>query len=132
MFIQEVKIPCQNRMIDGVFYKPENRKRFPIWEDIPDTQELWGMLLGRKFFESIHDFDIHERTGKFSKNVPILHGAEDTVVPFSYGEWAASRYPNARIEIFQGEGHGFSEYGVRRMEGMTLYFIHGRMRQNRS
>lgn len=50
MFIQEVKIPCQNRMIDGVFYKPENRKRFPIWEDIPDTQELWGMLLGRKFF----------------------------------------------------------------------------------
>ena len=66
MFIQEVKIPCKNRMIDGVFYKPENRKRFPIWEDIPDTQELWGMLLGRKFFESIHDFDIHERIGKFS------------------------------------------------------------------
>ena len=108
------------------------RKRFPIWEDIPDTQELWGMLLGRKFFESIHDFDIHERIGKFSKNVLILHGAEDIVVPFSYGEWAASRYPNARIEIFQGEGHGFSEYGVRRMEGMILYFIHGCMRQNRS
>ncbi len=103
--------------------------RFPRPEDIPDTQELWGMTMGRVFFETIRGFDIREQIGTFPKKVLIMHGAEDEVVPLSYSQWAASGYPDARLEIFQKEGHGFSEYGDRRMEGMAMYFIHACMRK---
>lgn len=103
------------------------KKRFPTREEIPDTQDLWGMPLGRVFFESIHDFSIQREIGTFPKDVLIMHGTEDDVVPLSHSEWAASRYPNARLEIFQNEGHGFSENGDRRMEGMTMGFIHEHM-----
>lgn len=106
-------------------------RRFPNREEIPDTQELWGMLLGRRFFESIRDFDIRKQIGRFRKRVLVLHGADDAVVPVSYGEWAASAYPNARLEIFQKEGHGFTPDGDRRMEGMTMAFVHECMEAER-
>ena len=53
-----------------------------------------------------------------------MHGAEDSVVMSDYAVWASEQYPDARLEIFPNEGHGFSEEGNRRMEAMTLYFIH--------
>lgn len=107
------------------------KRRFPDRKEIPDAQELWGMLLGRRFFESIHDFDIKKQIGHFRKRVLILHGADDAVVPVSYGVWAASVYPNARLEIFQKEGHGFTPDAERRMEGMTMAFVHECMEAER-
>lgn len=98
--------------------------RFKKDEDIPDTEELWGMLLGHRFFEAIRGFRIKERIGKFPRRVLLMHGTEDAVVNTDYALWAAKQYPDAKLEIFQGEGHGFSEEGNRRMEAMALYFIH--------
>lgn len=99
-------------------------ERFQKEEDIPDTEVLWDMTLGRKFFESIRDFYIKERIGKFGGQVLLMHGTEDDVVSLEYSAWAAKAYANARLELFQGEPHGFSEDGNRRMEAMALYFIH--------
>lgn len=104
-------------------------RRFPNREDIPEAQDVWGMMLGRRFFETIHGLDVKKHIGSFAKDVLIMHGAEDSVVAVAYGEWAAGKYPNARLEVFQNEGHGFSEYGDRRMEAMLLYFVHDCMRQ---
>lgn len=98
--------------------------RFEKEEDIPDTEELWGMLLGRRFFETIRGFQIKKQVGTFPKSVLLMHGAEDSVVMSDYAVWASEQYPHARLEIFPNEGHGFSEEGNRRMEAMTLYFIH--------
>ncbi|MCM1539136.1 MAG: alpha/beta hydrolase [bacterium] len=102
--------------------------RFPNAEEIPDSEELWGMKLGRRFFETIRGFQIREQVGRFPGNVLIMHGSEDSVVSMDYAVWASEQYPNAVLEIFQGEGHGFSEEGNRRMEAMALYFIHECMR----
>lgn len=102
--------------------------RFQRMEDIPDTEELWGMKLGRRFFETIRDFQIKDRIGRFSGKVLIMHGSDDPVVNLDYAVWASTQYANAVLEIFQGEGHGFSEEGNRRMEAMALYFIHECMR----
>lgn len=99
-------------------------ERFKKLEDIPDEEELWGMTLGRKFFETIHNFNIKEQIGNFKKNILIMHGTEDNVVSLNYSIWASEHYKNARIEIFPQEGHGFSEEGNRRMEAMTLCFLH--------
>lgn len=100
------------------------RENYPNKEDIPDTQELWGMMLGRKFFESIHTFHVFDQIGKFRNNVLIMHGREEVVVPIEYSIQAKALYPNAELELFASEGHGFTEEGNRRMEAMTLYFVH--------
>ena len=98
--------------------------RFEREEDIPDTVELWEMQLGRKFFKAIRGFKIKEQIGEFTGRVLIMHGAEDIVVNSEHAVWASKQYPNARLEVFQNEEHGFSEEGNRRMEAMALYFIH--------
>ena len=103
-------------------------KRFPKPEDIPDREELWGMMLGRNFFETIHGYNVKESLGKYSKNVLIMHGIEDAVVSYEYAKWAGSTYKHAKLEIFHNEGHGFSENGNRRMEAMAMLFVHDCMR----
>lgn len=103
---------------------PDNwNARFPTLESIPDTHEIWGVTLGRKFFEVIHRYDVYENIGKFHKNVLIFHGDQDEIVPLEYGERAATLYPNVNIEVFKGEGHGFSEAGTKRVIEMTYEFI---------
>lgn len=102
------------------------QKRFPKKEDIPNQIHLWDVTLGRAFFEAVRDFGIEEQTGKFDKPVLIMHGTEDAVVPISYSERAVERYPNARLEIFTGEGHGFTPEGDQRAAEMVLAFIRER------
>ena len=35
----------------------------------------------------------------------IWHGTEDLFVPFSHGQWLASRVPGASTHLEPGEGH---------------------------
>lgn len=99
-------------------------ERFKNPEDIPDSETLWGMTLGRRFFESIRGFHIKDQIGGFAGRVLLMHGTEDRVVNIQRSVWASKQYADARLEMFQDEGHGFSEDGNRRMEAMALYFIH--------
>ena len=98
-------------------------ERFPTLDSIPDTEDLWGVTLGRVFFETIHGYDVFENIGKFSKSVLIFHGDQDEIIPIEYGKRATKLYPNAKIEIFAGEGHGFSEDGNRKVVEMTYEFV---------
>ena len=99
------------------------QKRFPNRGDIPEQVEFWDVALGRAYFEAVRNFKIEERTGRFDKPVLIMHGTKDDVVPISYSEQAAKRYPNARLEIFPEERHGFSPEGERRAAELVLAFI---------
>lgn len=84
------------------------RKRFPKAEEIPETLEFWGLELGRIFFETIHNMYPYEEIGRFEKEVLIVQGDEDPVVPLSYAVRARDTYANAELIVFPGEGHGFS------------------------
>lgn len=103
-------------------------ERFPNIDDIPEKEVLWGMTLGKKFFESIHGYSVKEMVGKYSKNVLIMHGEKDDIVSKEYAIWAKNVYKNVKLEIYANEGHGFSENGNRRMEAMTMYFVHDCLR----
>lgn len=104
---------------------PEDwRAHFPKEEDIPETYELWGVPLGRAYFEAARELDIKKELGGYKKPVLIMHGVKDGVVPIRYSEWAATKYPNARLELFEKEGHGFTPNGDRRMEAMAFFFLH--------
>ena len=101
--------------------------------EIPKEFEFWGMKLGEEFFKSMRNFKTFDVIGHFERPVLILHGAEDEIVPIGYSVKAVKKYPNARLEEFAHEPHGFSEDGNRRMEAMLLYFVHECMKaHNRS
>lgn len=98
-------------------------ERFPTLDSISDTQDLWGVTLGRVFFETIHGYDVFKNMGEFNKYVLIFHGDKDEIVALEYGKRASKLYPHAKIEVFQGEGHGFSEAGNKKVAEMTYEFV---------
>ena len=98
-------------------------ERFPQLSDIPDEQELWEMKLGRIFFETLHGFVTFDHVGHFSKKVLLMHGDQDPVVPLSYSEKAAALFPQAKLVVFPGEGHGFSPEGDKKAAELTCAFV---------
>ncbi|WP_416148958.1 alpha/beta hydrolase family protein [Salipaludibacillus sp. HK11] len=96
---------------------------FPKIDSIPDTYEFWDVTLGRVFFESIHGYNVFEHIGNFHKNVLIFQGDQDEIATLEYGEKAAKLYPHARMEVFPGEEHGFSEAGNKKVADMTFKFV---------
>ncbi len=108
------------------FCIPENwNDRFPTIASIPDTVELWDVTLGRKFFETIHGYDIFNHIGEYNKEVIIFQGDKDVIVSQEYTEKAAKFYQNVKIEMFPGEGHGFSEQASQKVMEMTHKFVVG-------
>lgn len=99
------------------------QKRFPTKEDVPEQIVLWDVPLGRTYFDAVRNFRIDEQTGKFTRPVLIMHGTEDGVVPIAYSEQAVGRYSDARLEVFPGEGHGFTPDGDKRVAEMVLVFV---------
>lgn len=103
---------------------PDNwNSKFPTLSSIVENLEFWGMTLGKNFFTSIHGYNVFEHIGKFDKEVLIFHGDRDDIVSLEYGERASKVYTHARIEIFPGEGHGFSEAGNKKVAEMTYEFV---------
>lgn len=98
-------------------------REFPTIDSIPDTHDLWGVTLGRVYFESIHKYNVFEHIGKFHKNVLIFHGDQDEIVSFKYVKRASELYPHAKFQVFPGEGHGFSETGNKKVAEMIYEFI---------
>ncbi|MCM1027503.1 MAG: lysophospholipase [Roseburia sp.] len=98
-------------------------KRFPRMEDIPETVALWEVPLGKRFFETLHGVKTFDHLGGYSGEILILHGDEDPVVPVEYSKKANELYPHSRLEIFPGEGHGFSPAGNEKVTRMLLQFV---------
>lgn len=106
------------------FCIPENwTERFADKADIPQEIDFWGMKLGRGFFESIHGYDVFSKVGSYKNNVLVMHGDQDPIVAMGYSERIVESYENVRLEVFQGEGHGFSPEGTRVMTEMVYDFI---------
>ena len=99
------------------------RKRFEKESDIPESTELWGMRLGRDYFESIRHLHVFEQIGRFDRPVLLLHGDADDIVPLSYSKRAEKAYGKAKLVVFAGEGHGFSEQGNKTMCRLLFGFV---------
>jgi dienelactone hydrolase len=85
-------------------------KIYTSLDSIPANTDIFGLNLGRDFFVSIQpqNLDLWAEIPKFKRDVLIFHGTNDTIVPVSYAEKAASIYEQATLRIFPGAGHGFS------------------------
>lgn len=97
--------------------------RYPNISDIPKAYDIWSVPIGYEFIKTLHGFNPYDHLGAFDKNVLIMHGDSDTVVPLSYSERAVEIYEKARLEIFKDEGHGFSGSSTNIMLDMLIDFI---------
>lgn len=98
-------------------------KRFADVAEIPDVHNAWEVPLGKAFFETLHNFDVFEHIGNFTKDVLIIHGSEDKVVPVEYSLRADEIYTNSELKIFHGEGHGFSHENDEKVAKILADFI---------
>lgn len=88
---------------------PDNwRQRYPRVEDIQDVTELWGVKMGRRFFEEIHDMSAFDIIGRYRGPVLIVQGDADRIVSLDDSRRAQQLYrPGTRLHIIPGAGHGF-------------------------
>lgn len=88
---------------------PDNwRERYPNVEDIPDITKLWGVKMGKRLFEKIHDMKPLEIIGKYTNPVLIVQGDKDSVVLISDSDKASQLYKDARMHVIPGASHGFN------------------------
>lgn len=99
------------------------KERFERVEDIPDTYELMWMTVGRAYGEKLLDYDIYEAISAYDKDVLLIHGDADAIVPLSYSERAVEVYDSARLEVLEGAGHGFSGDDARQATAWILEYL---------
>ena len=78
---------------------------------MPESVRWMGVPISRKYYEGLLGFDPYAEASKFKKPVLIAHGDADRTVDISYGRRAQAAYEQARLEILNGEDHGFSAKG---------------------
>lgn len=99
------------------------KERFSSVEEIPDTYQHIFMAVGRAYFEDLLDYDIYADIAGYDKDVLMIHGDRDGIVPLSYSERAVSAYPSAELKVIPGAGHGFyGEDAQTAIEDMSEYF----------
>ena len=99
------------------------KKRFDSIDDVPETYQHLFMTVGRAYFEGLFDYDIYADIAGYDKNILIIHGDADTIVPLSYFERAVEAYPSAELKIIGNAGHGFSGKDLQTaIDYMTEYY----------
>ena len=87
-------------------------------EDIPDTTFFMWMDVGRAYFEPLLGYDIYSAIAPYERDVLILHGDADSIVPLEYSQRALETYISAELHVLPGAGHGF--YGDDASAATTL------------
>ena len=73
--------------------------------DPPEYVNVLFHKLGRKFILSAQELPVYEVSSKYTGKVCIVHGKDDKIVPYSYSERYASRYPDCALHLIDGESH---------------------------
>lgn len=103
---------------------PDNwRQTYPTLDDIPKETSLWGMTLGRKFFECIHDFYTFDNLGRYGGRILIIHGDRDAIVPTEYSQKLQGIYDDVRLVVLPNEDHGFTPEGGQIAMQLVLAFM---------
>jgi len=96
------------------FCIPNNgRKQFGNIYNISESS-MWGVSLGKCYYEDVWEMDVNEEISKYEGNVLIFHGTDDDLVDLSYSKSAADAYAHAELVVYENAGHGF--YGKQAAE----------------
>ena len=92
---------------------------FETIADIPDEYYYHFLMVGKKYFEDIWDYDVYKEIGNYKKNVLLIHGEQDDSVDIIYSEYASEVYENVEFYRVKGAGHGV----VNQMPEETMGYI---------
>lgn len=82
-------------------------KAYPDVSKIPERTTVLGVTVGRKYYEDALTLDFHNNIQGYTKDVLLIHGDRDSLVPLSYSEEAVEAYASAELIVLEGAGHGF-------------------------
>ena len=80
---------------------------FKSVDDIPASYFYRWMSVGKVYFEKLLDYDIYDEISSYDKDVLIIHGDKDDIVPLSYSQKAVEVYSSANLKVIEGASHGF-------------------------
>lgn len=85
------------------------KNAYPNIDDIPETYSIMNMEIGKIYNEDARSFDVYDVIGNYNKNVLLIHGTEDSIVPIEYAEKAVDQYENVKYIVIEGATHGFDD-----------------------
>lgn len=91
---------------------------------VPQTfRTMLFIKLGAIFALDAQKLDPYKEVCSYAKPVFICHGSADKIVKLSYVQKAQQEYPNAKLVVIQGAGHGFIFSGFRPAMRATMDFL---------
>ena len=91
------------------FSLPEDiRSSFPKLDEVPETFNLLGTKIGKKYITDIYDMDPYANLEKLGMPVHIFHGKDDNIVPLTASKKALKTLPNARLTTLEDTGHALT------------------------
>ncbi|HJA28212.1 MAG TPA: alpha/beta hydrolase [Candidatus Olsenella pullicola] len=106
------------------------RARFSDASAIPGDEVvgLFGVTVGRRYYEDILGLDPFATIGDYKGPVTIYHGDKDEIVPLAYSQRAVETYENAELHVVSGAGHGFSGNQLDEVCAAAADFVRGARR----
>ena len=100
------------------------RAKFPDGpETAPEVEVIYGMETGRQSYIDNLSYEIYDVIPGFTKDVLIVHGDADPVVPLSYSEKAVEVYNSAKLVTIPGAEHGFRGDDIETAGAEALNFV---------
>ena len=84
--------------VHGMFGSPD---------EIPETHSLLGLRLGNRYFVDIWEQEPYERMKEYGKNILLIHGDRDSIVPISYSDKLAETIDRVEYHVLRGADHGY-------------------------
>ena len=84
------------------------RSSFPKLDEVPETFNLLGTKIGKKYITDIYDMDPYANLDKLAMPVHIYHGKDDNIVPLTASQKAMKRLGNARLTTLEDTGHALT------------------------
>lgn len=84
------------------------RSSFPKLDEVPETFNLLGTKIGKKYITDIYDMDAYANLDKLMMPVHIYHGKDDNIVPLTASKKALKTLPNARLTTLEDTGHALT------------------------
>ena len=93
-------------------------------DKIPEKVKMTsGITVGKIYFTDIWDLDVYSIVENDQKDIAIIQGTKDSLVPQAQSEKLNKLYENSKLYLVEGAGHGFTgRYFNKAMEHVVDYF----------
>lgn len=105
------------------------RERYASKDVIPETDTLWDSTVYRRYFLDAYDIDAYSEISKFKKDVLLMQGDSDVIVPKSVGDKVSQTYENCEYHVIEGAGHSFNNVAYN-TNSMTVDFMQRKIDNN--